>query len=91
MECKSTCIVFKVKPCDIESDNLVKCETPEYSGNGSLTGKVSETVNVHFDGLKVPVTIDYVGDPRFEHFSDVIEYERDAAIEIMVNMLFIYK
>ena len=62
----------------------MECETPEYQGNRSLTKKVSETVNVYFDDLAVPVTIDYVCDPSFEQFKDVVEYEKGASIEIKV-------
>lgn len=58
------------------------CETPTKLANKSN----SQTVYVRFDGVTLPVTIDYVDDPTFEKFSDVYEYDKESPIEIKVKL-----
>ncbi|XP_063446890.1 plexin-A2-like [Mytilus trossulus] len=66
------------KPCDVPEDTSAVCETPTKLANQSN----SQTVYVRFDGVTLPVTIDYVDDPTFEKFPDVYEYDKESPIEI---------
>ncbi|CAC5384283.1 unnamed protein product [Mytilus coruscus] len=66
------------KPCDVPEDTSAVCETPTKLENQSN----SQTVYVRFDGLTLPVTIDYVDDPTFEKFQGVYEYDKESPIEI---------
>ncbi|XP_076089869.1 uncharacterized protein LOC143061509 [Mytilus galloprovincialis] len=66
------------KPCDVPEDTSAVCETPTKLANQSN----SQTVYVRFDGVTLPVTIDYVDDPTFEKFQDVYAYDKESSIEI---------
>lgn len=42
---------------------------------------------VHFDGVKIPVNIEYVDDPTFEKFQGVYKYDKESSIKIKVRRL----
>ncbi|XP_071159959.1 plexin-B2-like isoform X2 [Mytilus edulis] len=67
-----------VNPCDVPEDTSAVCETPPKQKNQSN----SQTVYVHFDGVKIPVNIEYVDDPTFEKFQGVYKYDKESSIKI---------
>ncbi|XP_076089143.1 plexin-B3-like [Mytilus galloprovincialis] len=70
------------KPCDVPTDNSAVCETPPKLKNQPD----SQTIIVKFDGLILPVTIEYVDDPTFKKFEGLYEYDKESAIQIKVNV-----
>ncbi|CAC5364404.1 PLXNB [Mytilus coruscus] len=66
------------KPCDVPTDTSAVCETPQKLKNQPN----SQTIIVKFDGLTLPVTIDYVDDPTFQKFEGIYEYDKESAIQI---------
>ncbi|CAG2229170.1 PLXNA [Mytilus edulis] len=66
------------KPCHVPEDTSAVCETPPKLDNQPN----NQTVKVHFDGLILTVTIEYVDDPTFERFSSVVEYDKESPIQI---------
>ncbi|CAG2203352.1 unnamed protein product [Mytilus edulis] len=67
-----------VNACDVPEDTSAVCETPPKLKNQSN----SQTVYVHFDGVKIPVNIEYVDDPTFEKFQGVYKYDKESSIKI---------
>ncbi|XP_076117378.1 uncharacterized protein LOC143085063 [Mytilus galloprovincialis] len=67
-----------VKPCDVPDDTTTECETPPRL----QTQHYYQTIEVHFDGVTIPVTIEYVANPTFEPFHDVYQYDKQSSIEI---------
>ncbi|XP_063418249.1 plexin-B2-like [Mytilus trossulus] len=67
-----------VNPCDVPEDTSAVCETPPKLKNQSN----SQTVYVHFDGVKIPVNLEYVDDPTFEKFQGVYKYDKESSIKI---------
>ncbi|CAG2187327.1 PLXNB [Mytilus edulis] len=72
-----------VKPCDVPDDTSTECETPPRLQNQHN----NQTIEVHFDGVTIQVTIEYVDDPAFENFTDVYQYDKQSSIEIKVNVI----
>ncbi|XP_063418248.1 plexin-B2-like [Mytilus trossulus] len=66
------------KPCHVPEDTSAVCETPPKLDNQPN----NQTVKVHFDGLILTVTIEYVDDPTFQRFSSVVEYDKESTIQI---------
>ncbi|CAC5368904.1 PLXNB [Mytilus coruscus] len=66
------------KPCDVPEDTSAVCVTPPKLKNQPN----SQTVIVKFDGLTLPVTIEYVDDPTFQKFEGIYEYDKESAIQI---------
>ncbi|CAC5360073.1 PLXNA [Mytilus coruscus] len=65
-------------PCDVPADTSTECETPPRLQNKPN----NQTIEVHFDGVTIQVTIEYVDDPTFEMFQGIVLYDRESSIEI---------
>lgn len=62
-------------------DTSAVCKTPskiQFKQN-------NQTVRVYFDGVILLVIIQYVDDPTFERFSNVLEYDKESSIQIKVR------
>ncbi|XP_071160120.1 plexin-B2-like [Mytilus edulis] len=67
-----------IEPCIVPEDTSAVCETPskiQFKQN-------NQTVRVYFDGVILLVIIQYVDDPTFERFSNVLEYDKESSIQI---------
>ncbi|VDI66849.1 Hypothetical predicted protein [Mytilus galloprovincialis] len=71
-----------IEPCIVPEDTSAVCETPskiQFKQN-------NQTVRVYFDGVILLVIIQYVDDPTFERFSNVLEYDKESSIQIKVEV-----
>ncbi|VDI53184.1 Hypothetical predicted protein, partial [Mytilus galloprovincialis] len=66
------------KSCDVPDDTFAVCETPPRLQNQSN----NQTIDVHFDGLTIQVTLEYVNEPAFQKFQAVLEYDKESTIRI---------
>ncbi|XP_052080748.1 plexin-B2-like isoform X2 [Mytilus californianus] len=66
------------EPCSVPEDTAAVCETP----SKIQIQQNNQTVRVYFDGIILKVIIEYVADPTFERFSNVLEYDKESPIQI---------
>ncbi|XP_071176273.1 uncharacterized protein [Mytilus edulis] len=66
------------KSCDVPDDTFAVCETPPRLQNQPN----NQTIDVHFDGLTIQVTLEYVNEPAFQKFQAVLEYDKESTIRI---------
>ncbi|XP_071176360.1 uncharacterized protein [Mytilus edulis] len=71
------------KPCDIPDDTFAVCETPPRLQNQPN----NQTIDVHFDGITIQVTLEYVNEPTFEKFQGIFQYDVESTIRIQVNVI----
>ncbi|CAC5387616.1 PLXNB [Mytilus coruscus] len=64
--------------CHVQTDTYAVCEIPAKKQNEAYT----QTLFVHFDGVILQFTLEYVDDPTFEQFQSVLEYDKESTIQI---------